>query len=192
MIAHANTFFQLHRLKPCKMKPNNVYAHMWDYLVYTLITLTKDLLFVSLRDSPGGDLVAWTTRRVLLPVLPSVSRATFDVHGQPWFISSSNLSLFRFITLILEGPLPIIFIPFSKVTRVAWWMKHYGSSTPKRHYCYSNSPAVVRLDKGKLQGWKRDKDPDAPKTAVAYIDRHGIQRFKGTAALKRTEMLAVT
>jgi len=34
----------------------------------------------------------------------------------------------------------------SKVSRVAWWMHHYLGPTPKRHYLYSNSPVVARLE----------------------------------------------
>ena len=77
--------------------------------------------------------------------------------------------------------------------RVTWWMALYGGPTPKRHVAYSNSPAIARLDLGKLQGWiRRTRAMDAagvkrPKTVEKYIDKKGRQRYKGSADLKPTE-----
>ena len=45
----------------------------------------------------------------------------------------------------------------NEVHCVKWWMAHYQSSTPKRHYAYSNSHYIHRLDKGVLQGWKKTR-----------------------------------
>ncbi|CAE7853885.1 unnamed protein product, partial [Symbiodinium microadriaticum] len=39
--------------------------------------------------------------------------------------------------------------PFA-VSKVSFWMAHYMSKTPKRHYMYSNSCVVGRLNKGRL------------------------------------------
>lgn len=75
----------------------------------------------------------------------------------------------------------------AQVTRVAWWMAHYMGPTPKRHFAYSNSAAVGRLDRGVLSGWK--KRENKVKTAVAYVDKQGKKRYKGTPALRSTEML---
>ena len=60
--------------------------------------------------------------------------------------------------------------------------------TPKRHYCYANSPKIVKLDKGKLTGWKKD-ETSTKKTAVQYRDAQGRNRYKGTKNLKSTERL---
>ena len=76
----------------------------------------------------------------------------------------------------------------SKVSRVAWWMHHYSGPTPKRHYLYSNSPVVARLDKGKLQGWKNSSKKGLVKTSEVYI-KNGKKFYKGTAALRRSEPL---
>ena len=77
----------------------------------------------------------------------------------------------------------------AQVFRTNWWMHHYLSITPKRHYGYSNSPCVRGLDKGKLVGWKhRDKQLKVA-TAVQYKDSKGKLRYKGTKHLKKTETL---
>lgn len=79
-----------------------------------------------------------------------------------------------------------------QVFRTSWWAAHYRAPTPKRHYCYCNSPAIVALDKGKLTGWKNIEKSDKNKTAVQYKNSTGKVCFKGTKALKRTEWLAIS
>ena len=68
-------------------------------------------------------------------------------------------------------------------------MAHYASQTPKRHFAYSNSWYIRRLDKGTLQGWKDRTSGKVIKTAVAYKSKNGKQCYKGTPALKKTEIL---
>lgn len=63
-------------------------------------------------------------------------------------------------------------------------MQHYEGPTPKRHYAYSNSPEVMRLDQGKLK-----RKTSSVKTAVTYVDKEGKQRYKGTPALRKSELL---
>ncbi|CAL1170825.1 unnamed protein product [Cladocopium goreaui] len=70
---------------------------------------------------------------------------------------------------------------------VRWWMGHYNSSTPKRHYAYSNSTSVLKIDKGVLQGWKR-KGKKKVTTAERYVDASGRKRYKGTSKLRGTEV----
>jgi len=65
-------------------------------------------------------------------------------------------------------------------------MGHYNSATPKRHYAYSNSKVIKKIDKGKLQGW-RGKTKVA--TAEHYVDGTGRKRYKGTSNLRGTETL---
>jgi len=67
-------------------------------------------------------------------------------------------------------------------------MGHYNSSTPKRHYAYSNSTSVLKIDKGVLQGWKR-KGKKKVTTAERYVDASGRKRYKGTSKLRGTETL---
>lgn len=78
-----------------------------------------------------------------------------------------------------------------QVFRTSWWARHYLAPTPKRHYCYANTPEIARLDRGKLTGWKATKKPEKYKTAQQYRDSKGILRYKGTAGLKRTETLDI-
>ena len=77
----------------------------------------------------------------------------------------------------------------SQVSRTGWWMGHYMAQTPKRHYGYSNSPNIHRLDKGKLTGWKKRDKKLKVETAVQYRDRKGEKRYKGTPQLRKTETL---
>lgn len=72
------------------------------------------------------------------------------------------------------------------VQEVRWWMGSYGASTPKRHVCFSNSSDIRKLDKGKLQGWKRRSEKKV-KTVQHYRDSAGKRRWKGTPALRATE-----
>eukprot|EP00438_Fugacium_kawagutii_P019126 Skav231197 [mRNA] locus=scaffold2432:37207:42079:- [translate_table: standard] len=69
-------------------------------------------------------------------------------------------------------------------------MGHYQSCTPKRHYAYSNSRVIKRIDKGKLQGWK-PKSGKKIETAERYIDKSGKKRYKGTKSLRDTEIYPV-
>lgn len=67
-----------------------------------------------------------------------------------------------------------------------WWMAHYGAETAKRHWGASNSTAVSAIDKGVLQGWKK-KSTKTP--VVKYKDSKGVNRYKGTSDLRKTEKL---
>lgn len=74
----------------------------------------------------------------------------------------------------------------TQVQVVRFWMGHFKSMTSKRHYCYSNSPEILRFDKGVLsRGW----NSSSPKVATAkkYIDKQGKCRYQGTSNLKKTE-----
>lgn len=68
-------------------------------------------------------------------------------------------------------------------------MAHYGSTTPKRHYGYSNSVVVLELDKGKLYAHQRRPKTDRVKTADIYYDKNGVKRYKGNRNLRPTERL---
>ena len=69
-------------------------------------------------------------------------------------------------------------------------MASYGADTPKRHVCYSNSVQIKKLDKGRLQGWKR-RSGKKVKTVEHYRDSTGKRRWKGTKALRATEFLGL-
>ena len=102
---------------------------------------------------------------------------------------SFSLSLCLFLSLSLSFSLVFLGTLLrhsqTQVHIVRWWMKHYGSRTSKRHMGFANSPAIRRLDLGRLQV---SKGP-APKTCVKYHDRQGRLKYKGTKHLKATEIL---
>ena len=90
-----------------------------------------------------------------------------------------------------HGSLPYPYrLMWSEVTRVSWWMAHYGGLSPKRHYAWSNSPAIKRLDKGRLQ-WKKLKAtlPYTLKTVKKYVDSENRIKYHGTSQLRTTEWL---
>ena len=104
--------------------------------------------------------------------------------------------LFNHIT---NSTLKDVHVPFFKfldtiypaqVQEVRWWMASYGADTPKRHVCYSNSVQIKKLDKGRLQGWKR-RSGKKVKTVEHYRDSTGKRRWKGTKALRATEFLGL-
>ena len=78
-----------------------------------------------------------------------------------------------------------------QVFRVGWWMAHYAAATPKRHFGYSNSPYIRKLDKGVLQWKNRGGNQKRVQTAVSYKSKSGKACYKGTAALKQTEILVL-
>ena len=82
------------------------------------------------------------------------------------------------------------YLYLTKVTRVTWWMAHWGSPTPKRQYMYSNCAAVSTLDRGKLHltTWRK-KNKNAPQTTKRYKDGKGRDCWSGTDQLRKTECL---
>ena len=92
--------------------------------------------------------------------------------------------------MVLTFFLGLQLLPISEVTRVSWWMAHYGGLSPKRHYAWSNSPAIKRLDKGRLQ-WKKLKAtlPYTIETVKKYVDSENRTRYHGTGELRSTEWL---
>jgi hypothetical protein len=79
--------------------------------------------------------------------------------------------------------------PFeSEVYQAAWWMYHYGASSPKRHVIFSNTPHVAKLSLGRLLGWNAAMNK-GKKPCRTYQGKDGKKRFHGTRHLKRTEKL---
>ena len=70
-------------------------------------------------------------------------------------------------------------------------MGAYFANSLKRQYAYSNSAAIRRLDKGKLQIIKARLEKSGKKTETrrAYPDKNGKIRYHGTKQLKKTETL---
>ena len=72
-------------------------------------------------------------------------------------------------------------------------MAHYGGFTPKPQYAYSNSPYIVKLNQGKLTGWKEKisnpTNGSLVKTCITYKNRKGEKCYKGTRDLRKSEYL---
>ena len=77
----------------------------------------------------------------------------------------------------------------TKMYRTSFWMKHFNTKTPKRTSLWSWSWGVSVFDLGKL---KKNQMKSVIKTAVAYWDSKGRRRWKGTKALKATQILIGT
>lgn len=75
----------------------------------------------------------------------------------------------------------------TKMYRCSFWMKHYGCKSPKRTRLWSWSWAVSIFNQGKLA--KKNRKATI-KTAIVYWDKKGIRRYKGSRALKGTQLLS--
>ena len=111
-----------------------------------------------------------------------------------------EMLLFRVLNFILSctscASSNYVVVSIAKVNRVAWWMGNYGSSTPKPHYLYSNSPAALEIWNGKLKpgiraGSKKGKKTSS-RTTKRYTDKNGKPCWTGTRHLKETELLGFT
>ena len=71
-----------------------------------------------------------------------------------------------------------------------WWMGHYESKTPKRHYAFGNTNVILGLDRGILRKSKH-KGGRKIKTVEHYVDKNGKKRYKGTSHLRSTEKLVL-
>ena len=99
-----------------------------------------------------------------------------------------KISLYLVTLLVFPSSLAII-----QVHKSSWYMLHYGGPTPKRHYAFSNSQWVAKLDLGKLRGWAQRKK--VLKTIGKgydlvdhYIDAQGKKRWKGNRLLRSSEL----
>lgn len=76
---------------------------------------------------------------------------------------------------------------WTKIYRTAFWMLNYGHPNDKRTKLWSTSYYVALFNQGKKDLTKKDKN--APPTTERYLDRAGRVRFKGTKALKSSQIL---
>lgn len=65
-----------------------------------------------------------------------------------------------------------------------FWMKAYGSATPKRTIVYSNSAKIKMLDAGSMK--KKDLATTV-RTTTQYVAKDGTKRFAGNQNLKGTQ-----
>ncbi|CAE7235249.1 unnamed protein product [Symbiodinium sp. CCMP2456] len=75
------------------------------------------------------------------------------------------------------------------VSRVGWYMGYYFGTSLKRQYAYSNSPAVRKLQRDKVQATQRLCNLGKIKTVTRVKHPSGKERFSGTSQLKGTERL---
>ena len=71
-----------------------------------------------------------------------------------------------------------------QVWKVGWWMAAFGGPSPKRHWAYANSSSILKLNRP----WQRVRSSIA--TVIRYENKVGKQCYKGTRALRATEILA--
>ena len=164
-----------------------------------LILLCTCLGAVWSLEQPSGSLAEF------YPAFREVIRSIFDSGGHHAAGPLNNITTFERCSCYMTKPsvglqkLTVLWHHFllcqlvpthTQVQSVRWWMYHYKSLTPKRHYAYSNSKPIHRLDKGVLQGWKaKKKEGNGVVTVARYIDANGKKRYKGTKSLKSTEPL---
>lgn len=74
----------------------------------------------------------------------------------------------------------------AKVFTQTFWMKAFGSRTPKRTVVFSNSSYIRLLDTGRMK--KADLKSEV-ETTVKYTARDGQPRFTGSKHLKSTQFL---
>ena len=73
----------------------------------------------------------------------------------------------------------------TKIWRQSFWMRHWGSPSPKRTSIWSNSWQIRLFNKGRLQRAEMKKC-NYP-TSNKYKDRKGRARWSGNANLKSTQ-----
>ena len=73
-----------------------------------------------------------------------------------------------------------------EVWKTTFYMRKFGSRTPKPTFVLSNSTAIASLDLGPLTKQEAVIE-EADRTTRPYIDSRGIKRYHGTKALKQTQ-----
>ena len=162
------------------------------------LLLGRSCLLVALATCLGG---VWTLEQPsgsLLEYYPAWRYVVANIFrcGGPtsvaWFIPWNARHVQKLVyNCCLSGRLNALHgysLKLTEVQIVRWWMLHYSSKSPKRHWAYGNSAAILSIDRGRLVGWKPAKE-ERLRTAVRYTDWSGKRRFKGTAALRGTELL---
>ncbi|CAK9093029.1 unnamed protein product [Durusdinium trenchii] len=120
------------------------------------------------------------SRMILLMMVAVCLNATIILE-QPFSSYFQFYPRFRELVCMLQkhgGP--------TAVHKTCWYMLHYGSPTPKRHYAFSNSRHVARLDAGKLRGWEKRKGVlktmgKSHDLVDKYVDSNGKARWKGNS-----------
>ena len=72
-----------------------------------------------------------------------------------------------------------------RMYRVAWWGRHYGGLTPKRHRAWGNTRSLGLLDHGRLS--KLERDRCIVKTSNKHTKPDGKRAYCGNKFLKGTQ-----
>ena len=107
-------------------------------------------------------------------------------------LSMMHGSLMRYswrLSYIHSQPELVQYVCRNQVFRAKWYMAHYGGLTPKPHYAWSNSPYIVKLNAGRLVGWRGGHTHGASsvKTCAIYKNKKGETCYKGTRQLRKSE-----
>ena len=73
-----------------------------------------------------------------------------------------------------------------KVWRQCFYMKDWGHDCCKKTLLWSTSKSVGRFYRGPLP---KGSHRSAVRTVIKYVDKNGKVRYKGTKALKTTQLL---
>ena len=76
-----------------------------------------------------------------------------------------------------------------RMFRVAWWGRHYGSLTPKRHRAWGNTKMLGLLDRGRLS--KADMQRCMVQTSTKKVKADGSRYYCGNKFLKGTQHLEI-
>ena len=86
---------------------------------------------------------------------------------------------------------PLVHFPLSCLTaqvyRIAWWMGHYNSKSPKRHLGLTKNVWTDKLNKGKLSQAARQSF--SMRTVNRTISKSGKIGYQGNSNLKKTQIL---
>lgn len=74
----------------------------------------------------------------------------------------------------------------TKIYKIAFWMRKYGSMSWKRTWLWSNSKSVAKLDMGAMIAAEKAL---AKPTTTKYKDKTGKTKFKGNSSLKTSQTL---
>ncbi|CAE7339844.1 unnamed protein product [Symbiodinium sp. CCMP2456] len=80
--------------------------------------------------------------------------------GGTWFVEQPNQSVLEYYPTFRKMLMDLFNVRDEMLQLVydtKWWMCHYGSASPKRHYAYANTEKIYMLNQGKLymKVWSR-------------------------------------
>ena len=101
---------------------------------------------------------------------------------KPQFMSGFVLDLYSNFWKVS----PFYMVDPTQVFFQTFWMRSFGSPTPKRTVVYSNSPKIKMLDAGPM---RKGELRSNIRTTKQYLGKDGRKRFAGNENLKGTQSL---